>query len=214
MFTGIIEEVGEITGISGTEKLRRFNIACKTVLADMKIGDSIAVDGVCLTVVHLDKKALEVEVMKETLDKTTFGRTVSGMKVNLERALSAQGRLSGHFVTGHIDGMGRILNKSSKKGEVEMSIGFPEEIAPYLIPKGSVAVDGISLTIGRLEKNSFTVYLIPHTLNVTTLGEKSINGSVNLEGDILGKYIHRYLTSQGKENSKITPEFLEEHGII
>ena len=217
MFTGIIEEVGKITGISSSSGITRLSITCKIVLEGMKTGDSIAVDGVCLTVVSFNEQSFEVEVMKETIDKTTLSQVKLNRSVNLERALSAQGRLNGHFVTGHIDGIGIIKKINPQEGQAEMIIEFPGELSPWLIPKGSVTVDGISLTVGKLQKEVFTVYLIPHTLNETAIGEKTAGGRVNLETDIIGKYILRYMTMKETDKTpagKISANFLKEHGII
>ena len=189
MFTGIIEEQGTIEKVEKKKNLWRLTLKAKKVLKQTKIGESLCVDGVCLTAVFKTKKTLSFEVMKETLRSTTLQFVNPKQKVNLERALRMGDRLGGHFLTGHIDGMGFIKKMIKKKNEVEYQIHAPRSLMRYIVLKGSIAIDGISLTVGRVRKNVFSVYLIPYTLKVTTLGSKSVADFVNIETDILAKYV-------------------------
>lgn len=205
MFTGIIEALGKIESAEkklGSLKLR----ISSSVFADQKIGDSISVNGVCLTISALIKEPAVFDVMGETLDKSNLGRLKSGESVNLERAIKAGDRMGGHFVTGHIDCTGRIIEKGKGPGDYILKIGFPPEYIDLIVKKGSVAVEGVSLTIADLAADIFTVKLIPHTLKATTLGFKRISDIVNIEFDILGKY------SRPKK-SGITEEYLREKGF-
>jgi riboflavin synthase len=180
MFTGIIEEIGRIKTLMRRNRLARMEIEAEKVLADLKIGDSISVDGVCLTVVKIYRKRFLVEMMEETLRKTTFSNKKMGEKVNLERALRVGDRLGGHFITGHINTRGRILKKIPQGKSEKIEILLEEKLTD-LTPKGSIAIDGISLTIGEIRGNRISIYLIPHTLTNTTLGRKKIGEKVNIE---------------------------------
>ena len=187
MFTGIIEELGQIESISRRGKVVLLTVKANKILADTKIGDSISVNGVCLTVIKKDTDALSFEVMSETLKITNLGALRISDKVNLERSLKIGDRLSGHFVTGHIDCIGIIRNKNYINNNLCFEIAIPTEFIRYCIPKGSIAVDGISLTLVNVRSNTFSVYIIPHTLKNTTLGFKGPSDKVNIELDILTK---------------------------
>ena len=187
MFTGIVEEVGKIYKIYQKPMRLGIDIEADQVIQGTKIGDSIAVDGVCLTVVQINKNILSFEAIPETIRATTLSGLALGQKVNLERALKVGDRLGGHFVTGHVDGTGVIRSKKLTKGNVEFVIGVPPSFLKYLLPKGSVAVDGISLTVVRVARGSFSVYIIPHTVQVTSIGSKHSGHKVNIELDILTK---------------------------
>lgn len=189
MFNGIVEEIGTVDALERRKNLSVLKVRARKVLQGTKLGDSIAVTGVCLTVTDKNKNVLAFDMMRETVNKTSLGRLRRGDKVNLERALKAGGRVSGHFVTGHIDSVGRIEQKIAEKNYEELSIRLPKGLGKYIVPKGSVALDGISLTVGRVGKGRFSVYLIPFTKKVTTLGAKKKGDSVNIETDILAKYL-------------------------
>lgn len=212
MFTGIIEELGVVERIEKSKAPSVFTIRAKAILEDLKKGDSVSVNGVCLTVVGVGKDRFVVDVMKETLARTDLGYLKQGEGVNLEGALRAGGKISGHFVTGHVDGVGTIVKKEKEKGEVLIEIKTDREILNGIVHKGSVAVDGVSLTAAQIKQNSFSVYIIPHTAKVTTLGFKGEGEKVNLEADILGKFVQKFLT-QGKTFG-VTEWFLKEKGFI
>ena len=189
MFSGIVEEKGIIQKIDKKKNLITIHIKAKKVLKGTKIGDSISVDGACLTVTKIKNNVASFDVMKETIEKTTLKYRAVGSFVNLEGALRVNDRLGGHFVSGHIDGVGTIQKRISGENYEEYRIVIPKNISCYLAPKGSVCIDGISLTIGEVKGNMFFVYIIPHTLEVTTLGEKKDGDKVNIETDLLAKYI-------------------------
>jgi len=206
MFTGIIEEVGAVSRRNGAE----ITILAETVLEDVQLGDSISVDGACLTVAALTGNSFVVQVSPESFARTTLGRLQAGHAVNLERAMLAGGRFGGHFVLGHVDGVGRI-EAVREQGEFALwRFRAPEEVARYLTPKGSIAVDGISLTIVDPAQDTFDVALIPATLAKTTLSSKRVGDPVNLEADMIGKHILHYM--KGSAKSSITTDFLARHG--
>ena len=188
MFTGIIEELGIVKAISRKGRLILLSLQADKIIPDAKIGDSIAVNGVCLTVVKIEARTLSFDLLEETARLTNLGKLRVGEKVNLERSLKIGERLSGHFVTGHIDCAGIIRGKSHKSGNLCFEIALPAEFLKFIVPKGSVAVDGISLTVVNKHSNAFTVYVIPHTLQNTTLSFKGPSAQVNIETDILAKY--------------------------
>lgn len=213
MFTGLIEELGTVVNIINRGKeASGLKIKAVAVLEDAAVGDSIAVNGICLTVASLEKSSFVADVMPETLRRTNLERLRAGEKVNLERALPAAGRFGGHIVTGHIDGVGRIVQRLQEGNAVVFKIMAPAEILKLTIEKGSMAVDGISLTVVRAEKESFTVSLIPHTASMTTLGFKSAGDIVNLEGDIIGKYIEKIM--RVAPSSTITFDTLQKNGFL
>lgn len=189
MFNGIVEEIGVVDALEHRKNLSVIKVRARKVLKGTKPGDSIAVDGVCLTVTDKKKDILAFDMMRETVSKTSLGRLRRGDKVNLERALKAGGRVSGHFVTGHVDDVGRIEGKTTAANYTELSIRLPRGLGKYIVPKGSVCLDGVSLTVGKVGKGRFSVYLIPFTKQVTTLGAKKKGDQVNIETDILAKYV-------------------------
>ncbi len=188
MFTGIIEELGIVKTVSRKGRLISLSVQADKVLPDTKIGDSIAVNGACLTVVKIEDKVLIFDLLEETSRLTNLGKLKIGEKVNLERSLKAGDRLSGHFVSGHIDCAGVIRNKAHISGNLCFEIAVPPKFLKYIAPKGSISVDGISLTVVNKRSNIFSVYIIPHTLQNTTLNLKGPSGEVNIECDILAKY--------------------------
>lgn len=189
MFNGIVEETGVVEGIEQRKNLVVLRVRARKVLKGAKGGDSIAVDGVCLTVTEKKKNTLTFDLMRETLEKTSLGRLNCGEKVNLERALAVGDRISGHFVTGHIDGVGRIEARVEEPNYTELSIHLSKTLRRYIVPKGSVCLDGVSLTVGVVRQNLFTVYLIPFTKQQTTLGFRKKGDMVNIEADILARYV-------------------------
>jgi len=218
MFTGIIEEIGEVAVLHSGGPSARMTVKSKTVLEDVRLGDSIAVSGVCLTVVHFDAVSFTVDVSPETLSATILGECRPGDRVNLERAMSAAGRFGGHLVSGHVDGVGTLTGRKPLGNAVIMTFQAPEEILRFSIPKGSIAIDGISLTLNEVKDETFTVSIIPHTLRKTTLEKKGIGSRVNLEGDLIGKYVYRFLDlrqgTKQQETGRIDPGFLAEHGFM
>lgn len=207
MFTGIIEEVGIISQLTKLSTGAIVKISCQRVLEDFKIGESAAVNGVCLTARDIQKDAFIADVMPETLRSTNLGNFFAGQYVNLERALKADGRFGGHMVLGHIDGTGRIIKNYSKGNAMIFQISSSEELMKYIVSKGSVAIDGVSLTVQSVGSRSFTVSIIPHTLKTTTLQYKLSGDTVNIETDTIGKYIKKFLLgSKSIENpsKKIT----------
>ena len=224
MFTGIIEEIGTVRKIVRKGQTLVLTIEAKKVLSDVHIGDSIAVNGVCLTVVDFDSSTLSMDVMPETFRQTNLSALEPGSRVNLERAMSPQGRFGGHIVQGHIDCTGVIVSRTPEENAVVFTIK-PErkEIARYIIDRGSIAVDGISLTVVHCDGETFKVSIIPHTLSQTILNEKKPGSTVNLEADLLGKYIDHFLRRLGDspltekrpaEQGGITKTFLAEHGFV
>lgn len=220
MFTGIIEEIGSIANIQRTGESFVLTIEAKKVLEDVHLGDSIAVNGVCLTVTSFSVKQFTVDVMPETVKATSLNAIKRGSKVNLERAMAAGGRFGGHFVSGHIDGTGVIKSKQTVDNAVYYEIEANPELLRYVILKGSVAVDGTSLTVFTVTENSFTLSLIPHTLAETVLGLKGSGDIVNLECDMIGKYVGHFLTNLSNNHTKsksqkgITASFLEDNGFM
>ena len=196
MFTGIIEETGAVESIYSGDKSVRLTISLRKTGVGLRVGDSLAVNGCCLTVVEISSKGrgkvVQFDLLKETWDLTNLKVCRSGSAVNLERSLEAGGRLGGHFVTGHIDGMGKILTWERKGEDYQLQVAAPDSVMRYIVHKGSIAVDGISLTVASLEKSHFTIWIIPHTFNQTALKERAAGDSVNLETDILGKYVERF----------------------
>jgi len=212
MFTGIIKEVGQVIRLEKKTGLYRLAVASKTLPTRAGIGDSVAVDGVCLTLVGKEERGiLRFDVMEETVRRTTLSSPKEGGRVNLEDSLRAGDAMGGHFVLGHVDCVGKIMNLESPSGGRLMEIGMPDEFAPLAVEKGSVAVDGISLTVGEAKADLFNVYLIPHTLKSTTLGSKQKGDRVNIEFDIIGKYIKRL--EAAKRPLRITESFLKEKGF-
>ena len=197
MFTGLVEETGSILECVREARSARLTLVAPIIHADARIGDSIALNGCCLTVVAIDEDRLTFDAIPETLDRTNLGDLRPGDRVNLERPLRAGARLDGHFVQGHIDGVGTILSLTPDSNAVIVEIEPPEALNRYFVEKGSVAVDGVSLTVAGVRANSFTIWTIPHTRKVTTLGTRRVGDRVNLECDLLGKYIERLLEARG-----------------
>jgi len=216
MFTGIIEEVGIIQSIKRTGESFVLTISANKMMNDINLGDSIAINGVCLTVTSYSTTIFTVDVMPETVKATSLATVTQGSRVNLERAMAAGGRFGGHFVSGHVDGTGTIVAKKTVENAVYYEIETMNEILKYIILRGSVAVDGTSLTVFGVSENSFTLSIIPHTLSETVLGIKGKGDVVNIECDMLGKYVSHFLNmntvNRGKESSGITKKFLEENG--
>ncbi len=216
MFTGIIEEIGIVEGIIKGSKSAKIIISAKKVLEDVKLGDSVSTNGVCLTVTNFTSHSFSVDVMAETMRKSNLKNLIQGSKVNLERALRVGDRLGGHFVSGHIDGVGVITNFEKEENATWISVSAPDEILKYVIHKGSISIDGISLTIQYVKEKIFKVSIIPHTKDITTLLIKNRGDEVNLECDMVGKYIEKFLLCKEKEeeNKGIDISFLSENGFI
>ena len=211
MFTGIIEETGVVERLDNSPSGCRLYIGASVVLDGTKIGDSIAVNGVCLTVTDMTENSFAADVMPETLRRSSLGALHSGSRVNLERAMAADGRFGGHIVAGHIDGTGRISGKKPEGNAVVVTIAADRDILRYIVEKGSIAIDGISLTVTKASGTDFSVSLIPHTAKETTLLSKRAGDIVNLENDIVGKYVERLLGTE--KGSGITRSFLLENGF-
>ena len=203
MFTGLVEEKGKLKEKIPTGDGFQFVIEANLIMKDLKIGNSIAVNGCCLTVVKIDGNNFAVDTIEETLNKTNLGVLKQGMNVNLERPLAAEARLGGHFVLGHIDTTGRVEAIKELSNSHWMTISFPEKFKQYLIYVGSVAIDGVSMTVAELKENSFSVGIIPHTWKETIFADKKIGDTVNLEFDVLGKYVERIMESKNPDESSI-----------
>lgn len=220
MFTGIVEEIGTIKGIKKGEKSCKLTICGDVVTSDAKLGDSIAVNGVCLTVTSISGNVFTADVMAESMRRTSFSELKVGDKVNLERAMAANGRFGGHIVSGHIDGTGTVAKLEREDNAVWVTINTSSNILRYIIEKGSIAIDGISLTVAYVDDVCFKVSVIPHTADETTLLKKSAGSLVNLENDLVGKYIEHlmHFDVQDKQDSKQTSGmdmgFLAEHGFL
>jgi riboflavin synthase len=220
MFTGIIEGVGTVSQVRPMDGGRRLTVAADFSLDGTGIGDSIAVNGACLTAVSLQGARFTVDVSPETLSKTTFKSIKIGDRVNLERALKLSDRLDGHLVSGHIDGLGTITGKQNQGNAVVVTFSVPDFLSRYMIPKGSVAIDGISLTINSCENQSFNVSIIPHTAKITTLGLKETGARVNIETDMLGKYVEKFLSGRGRDSEEkrgatsLDMQFLSKTGFL
>lgn len=207
MFTGIVEELGTVARVDAQTDAIRLTVAASTVLDDVHLGDSIAVNGCCLTVAATDGATWTADVMQETLDKTSLGALGPGDHVNLERSVTVDKRLGGHIVQGHVDGVGTVLSRTPSEHWEIVEIGLPGGLSRYLVPKGSIAVDGVSLTVVDLTDDSFTVSLIPETLTRTTLGTRAPGEQVNLEVDVLAKYVERLLAGRaGTTPAPTSPE--------
>ena len=205
MFTGIIEGLGTIQAAKPVGGGRRLAISADFSLAGTRIGDSVAVNGACLTPVALDDRRFTADLSPETVVRTAFAGVRPGERVNLERALRLSDRLDGHLVSGHIDGVGHIRERRTESNAILVSVEIPPELARYLIPKGSVAVDGVSLTVNRCGADRFEVSVIPHTAGMTTVGFKPVGAPVNIETDLIGKYVERFLTVPRPERTAEDP---------
>jgi riboflavin synthase len=217
MFTGIVEEMGAVTSLDKTLAGTRMTILAATVMSDLKIGDSVSINGTCLTVVTKGEQDFVVEISPETLSVTAMGQLAPGAPVNLERAMKLNERIGGHLVAGHVDGVGTIRSRHQEGNAIFFTIEAPSEILRYCVVKGSITVDGISLTINEVADHSFSVAIIPHTAKVTTLGLKQVNDTVNLESDLIGKYVERLLQERSqlpKTTPIIDKDYLKKRGLL
>ncbi|HUJ16898.1 MAG TPA: riboflavin synthase [Nitrospirota bacterium] len=211
MFTGIVEEMGSVKALRREAGAARLAIAASTVLGNTAIGDSISVNGVCLTVVEMSADEFTADVAVETLSVTNLGELKAGARVNLERALQLSARIGGHLVSGHVDAVGRIRSRREEGSGWRIFFDAPDSVLRYVIKKGSIAIDGISLTVADVDRTGFSIAMITHTAKLTTLGFKSAGDSVNLETDIIGKYIERLLS--GRVEGGLTLEQLKSAGF-
>ncbi|MGE4214783.1 MAG: riboflavin synthase [Anaerotignaceae bacterium] len=215
MFTGIVEEKGEIKSIKKGTSSSRLTIKGHVIFDDLKLGDSVAINGVCLTASEISGNTFTADVMHETLKRSSLGSLTTGSKVNMERAMSAEGRFGGHIVSGHIDGTGVIRAKKKDDNAIWITINTTLEILRLIVEKGSITIDGISLTVTEVTEVSFSVSVIPHTATSTTLLDKGVGDTVNLENDVIGKYVDRLLgkSSGASKDGKITRDFLIHNGF-
>ncbi|CAN2250631.1 riboflavin synthase subunit alpha [Bacillus vallismortis] len=215
MFTGIIEETGTIESMKKAGHSMALTIKCSKILEDVHLGDSIAVNGICLTVTDFTKNQFTVDVMPETVKATSLNELSKGSKVNLERAMAANGRFGGHFVSGHVDGTAEITRIEEKSNAVYYDLKMDPSLTKTLVLKGSITVDGVSLTIFGLAEDTVTISLIPHTISETIFSDKTIGSTVNIECDMIGKYMYRFLhkASENKTQQTITKAFLSENGF-
>ncbi len=213
MFTGIIEETGKLSGIKKGAHSAQVKIQCRKALEGTKVGDSIAVNGVCLTVTSLSEDGFTADVMAETMRRSSLSGLPLMATVNLERAMAADGRFGGHIVSGHIDGTGTVVSIRQEENAVWFTVSAAPGLLRYIVEKGSVALDGISLTVAGVSEREFQVSVIPHTREAASLSEKRAGSVVNIECDIIGKYVEK-LALAGKPESRITEAFLAEHGFL
>ncbi|MCR5082854.1 MAG: riboflavin synthase [Parasporobacterium sp.] len=217
MFTGIVEEIGKVKSIKKGTNSAILEIEARLVVEGTKLGDSIAVNGICLTVTDLTANSFRADVMHETLNRSALKSAKAGMKVNLERAMLAGGRFGGHIVSGHVDGVGKIKSIKKDDNAILYRIEAEGKILRYIVEKGSITIDGISLTVADVTGRDFMISAIPHTVAQTILSEKKVGDYVNLENDIIGKYVEKLMTPEGQnkqENtSKISKEFLLANGF-
>ena len=215
MFTGLIEGTGKLVKIETRGKDMLLSIEAGFELDGLAEGESVSVDGVCLTVVSWNERTFTAEVSQETLSRTTISRLRLGDQVNLERALRLGDRLGGHLVNGHVDGKARVILRKKRGDSIVFAFEVAPELARYLIEKGSVAVDGVSLTINRCDERSFEVNLVPHSARVTNLGNLKVGDQVNLEVDVIGKYVEKFVRNMQKSTSDVVDaDFLAKHGFI
>lgn len=223
MFTGIVEEIGTILRVDRGVSSAALLIKANVVTEDLKIGDSVAVNGVCLTVTSLNASGFTADVMHETLNRSSLEKLKNGSRVNLERAMAANGRFGGHIVAGHVDGTGIIKAIKKDDNAVWYTVSAPTQILRYIVEKGSITIDGISLTVAGLDSDSFSISAIPHTVAVTILADKKVGDVVNLENDIIGKYVERFMTAapvisgaeseRNRSSSGLTEDFLMKYGF-
>ncbi len=218
MFSGIVEEMGAVQAIEKGLTGAKFSILASAILDDLQVGDSVSVSGACLTVTTIEDQSFLVDVSKETLNCTNFGTIAIGTPLNLERAMKLNARMSGHLVTGHVDGIGMLRAREQDGNAIYLTVEALEDIMRYCVPKGSITIDGISLTINSVTDNLFSVAIIPHTANVTTIGLKQIGDSVNLESDLIGKYVERLLQGSGTLPASAAPiidkDYLQKRGLL
>ena len=217
MFTGLIEVIGFVSKVERRGESTRIAFSSPWSLTEIKAGDSISVNGACLTVVGVDGKTFTADVSKETIGRTTLGELKPMDPVNLERPLTLSDRLGGHLVLGHIDGTATITGRQEEEGSITIAFRISEDLLPYMVEKGSVAIDGISLTVNELRENAFSVTIVPFTSQRTTIARKRVGDRVNVETDIIGKYVQRFLSGQNREEraskSGLDMEFLAKHGF-
>lgn len=213
MFTGIIEELGTVGQMDRRPDSIKLTIQARKVLEGTQLGDSIAVNGVCLTVTSMTDSSFTADVMHETMRRSSLSDIKSGSKVNLERAMQVGGRLGGHIVSGHIDGVGHIARIAADGIARVITVSIPKDMEPFIVEKGSIAIDGISLTVVSVGNSQFSVSIIPHTMANTTLVDKHPGAVVNLETDIIGKYVHSFTTAHAGKSSGLTLETLLENGF-
>ncbi|MFZ5863905.1 MAG: riboflavin synthase [Nitrospirota bacterium] len=214
MFTGIVEELGVVQALERGLQSAVLTVLARRVIKDMNVGDSVTVNGVCVTVVRLTDHGFAVDVGPETLRVTTLGGLAPGDGVNLERAMRLGDRLGGHLVSGHVEAVGRVASRTPDANAINLTIEAPREILRYCVGKGSITIDGVSLTITSLTEKTFGVMIIPHTADVTNLGLKPPGSSVNLEPDLIAKYVERLLTGGDVKSEKVDAEFLRKRGLL
>ena len=214
MFTGIIEGKGRILRIKPRGAAKRLDIEWPLHLTDVQLGDSISINGACLTVAEKEGQTIIFDLSGETLEKTVLGELKEGDFVNIERALRLTDRLGGHIVTGHIDGIGAIAGKRRERDFTNLTIKIPKSVSKYVVPKGSIAIDGISLTVNECREDEIRITLIPYTLEKTTLMDKKVGDRVNMEADLLGKYVEKLLSQRDGRSEGLDLSFLKEHGFI
>lgn len=219
MFTGIVEELGTVVSLKRGSKSAVLTIKGDQIFEDLKLGDSVAVNGVCLTATHMSGKTFQADVMNETFNRSSLGTLKKGDVVNLERAMAANGRFGGHMVAGHIDDVGELVSVKQDDNAVWFTIKAPKKIMKYCIEKGSIALDGISLTIAKLTEDTLSVSMIPHTIQNTNFGNKKMGDLINLENDMVGKYIDKFIhfaedeDKHNKESTTLTMEMLRNAGF-
>ena len=218
MFTGLVEEIGTVRSIQQGAKSIKLTVSAKKIMDDVKLGDSISTNGICLTVTAFDANGFSADVMPETMRRSNLGDQKTGSRVNLERALRVGDRLGGHMVSGHIDGVGKLVGFEKEDNAIWVSISAPKEILKYVIEKGSIAIDGISLTVAYVDDKIFKVSIIPLTQEDTTLTSKKAGDKINLECDMTAKYIEKFMfhreQEEEKQESKISMDFLKENGFV
>lgn len=218
MFSGLVEEMGAVQAMDKGLAGAKFSILASVILDDLHVGDSVSVSGTCLTVTHIEDHSFSVDVSAETLNRTIFGKMTMGTPVNLERAMKLNARMGGHLVTGHVDGIGALRAREQDGNAVHLTVEAPEDIMRYCVTKGSITMDGISLTVNAVTNRSFVVAIIPHTAKVTTMGLKQIGDSVNLESDLIGKYVERLLQTNGTlpppPSPVIDQDYLQKRGLL
>jgi riboflavin synthase len=218
VFAGIVEEMGAVKALEKTLAGARLAILAKVVMDDLPIGASVSVNGACLTVVKRDDKEFTVDLSPETMGVTNLGKLSAGSPVNLERAMKLDERIGGHLVTGHVDGVGMVRGRKQDGSTTVLTFQAPPDVLRYCISKGSITVDGVSLTINQVTDRGFSVAIIPHTAKVTTLGIRQVGDTVNLESDLIGKYVERLLQERGhlppKSEIAIDRDYLQKHGLI
>ena len=212
MFTGLIQEIGHVRGIDKRGTFQVLNVEAKTVLNDLSVGDSIAINGVCQTIVDFDARSFSVECVAETLSRTTLSKIGVNQPVNLETALRLSDRLGGHMVQGHIDGIGHVKELTHRNNEWLLQISAPKSLHPYIVFKGSIAIDGTSLTVCNINSEGFTVSVIPHTFTNTVICYRRMGDQVNLEVDIIARYLEQQVPSVNQSNSGLTLETLRQMG--